>query len=78
MRLKPHPWRSLYPIPICVIEYHRHISTGNHCNSALLANLGFCGIVLAFKGLEISFTKKHQFIKGAMPKHECQGKKEMR
>lgn len=37
--------------------------------------LGFCGVVLAFKGLEMSFTRKHQFIRGAMPKHECREKR---
>lgn len=59
----------------CTIKYHRHIDTGNRCNSALLAYLGFCGIVLAFKGLEISFTRKHQFIRGAVHKQECWRKK---
>lgn len=59
----------------CIIKYNRQIDTGNRCNSALLAYLGFCGVVPAFKGLEISFTRKHQFIRGAVHKHECWRKK---
>lgn len=54
--------------------YHRHVDTGNRSNSALLVYWGFCAIVFAFKGLEISFTKKHKFIRGAVAKHECREK----